>query len=249
VRAAGAIVAALLLSLGGGASAQQAPSLILEELTWPELRDAIKAGKTTILVPIGGTEQNGPHMVLGKHNARARVLASDIARELGNAIVAPVIAYVPEGAIDPPTGHMKFPGTISIPDEAFEKTLEGAARSFRHHGFRDVVLLGEHGGYRRSLQRVADRLNTQWAKSGVRVHPLPEYYVEYPHAGKEDTSLSLAFDGLALVRAAKTGKEALGQGAAGDPTGASAQAGSLLHANVVKRTVEAIRKATARPVK
>ena len=68
-----------------------------------------------------------------------------IARALGDALVAPVIAYVPEGAIAPPTGHMRFPGTITTPEDAFEKVLESAARSFKAHGFRAIVLLGDHG--------------------------------------------------------------------------------------------------------
>jgi creatinine amidohydrolase/Fe(II)-dependent formamide hydrolase-like protein len=224
-------------------------SVVLEDHTWPELRDAIKAGKTTILVPIGGTEQNGPHMVLGKHNARAWEFSLRIADQLGNALVAPEVGYVPEGAIDPPTGHMKFPGTISIPEDAFEKTLEGAARSFRRHGFRDVVFLGDHGGYRRSLDRVAAKLNKEWGPAGTRVHPLPEYYVELSHAGKEDTALSLSMNKYALVRKAEVGKAAVGQGAASDPSGATVEAGLVMYQEVIVRSVNAIRKATARPVK
>ena len=77
------------------------------------MRDQIVAGKTTVIVPIGGTEQNGPHMVLGKHNVRVKALAGKIAQALGNALVAPVVAYVPEGSIEPPTAHMRFPGTIT----------------------------------------------------------------------------------------------------------------------------------------
>src|SRR6185295_20050544 len=102
------VAASLAVVLGHAAAASAAPppSVFLEELTWTELRDAITAGKTTVIVPIGGTEQSGPHMVLGKHNVRARVLAGRIAEQLGNAVVAPVIAYVPEGSITPPAAHM-----------------------------------------------------------------------------------------------------------------------------------------------
>src|SRR5215469_18391552 len=75
------------------ARAQAPDSVFLEELTWTELRDLVKSGKTTIIVPIGGTEQNGPHMALGKHNRRVHLLSEKIARALGNALVAPVIAY------------------------------------------------------------------------------------------------------------------------------------------------------------
>ena len=127
------------------ARAEAPDTVFLEELTWTEVRDAIRAGKTTIIIPAGGTEQNGPHMALGKHNARVKVLSERIARGLGDALVAPVIAYVPEGAIAPPTGHMRYPGTITAPDDAFQKVLESAARSFRAHGFRHIVLLGDHG--------------------------------------------------------------------------------------------------------
>ena len=121
-------------------------TVFMEELTWTEVRDAIKAGKTTIIFPTGGTEQNGPHMVLGKHNFIVKHAAEQIARRLGNALVAPVLAYVPEGNIDPPSGHMRYPGTISLPDDVFMKVTEYAARSFRANGFKDIVLIGDSGG-------------------------------------------------------------------------------------------------------
>src|SRR6476469_7719208 len=108
-------------------------SVFLEELTSPELAAQLRAGKTTILIPIGGTEQNGPHMVLGKHNVRVRALAERIALALGNALVAPVLAYVPEGDVDPPSAHMRFAGTITIPSATFESVLESTARSLRAH--------------------------------------------------------------------------------------------------------------------
>ena len=98
--------------LWGSGSAQTLPNTVfLEELTWTEVRDAIGAGSTTIIIPTGGTEQNGPHMVLGKHNFLVKHKAEAVARRLGNALVAPVVAYVPEGDLAPLTGHMRFPGT------------------------------------------------------------------------------------------------------------------------------------------
>lgn len=234
------------LALAAHAGVLAAPdSLVLEDHTWPELRDAVRAGKTTILVPIGGTEQNGPHIVLGKHNARAAELAAAIAQQLGNALVAPEMAYVPEGAIDPPSAHMKYPGTISIPEDAFEKVLEGAARSFRRAGFRDIVLLGDHGGYRRSLERVAARLNKEWAGGTTRVHPLPEYYRDQPHAGRDDTALSLAMRRYALVRKDRVTPAAATQGAAEDPSAATEEAGIVLYQDIVRRSVAAIRKAAS----
>src|SRR5512139_1644658 len=99
-------------------------AVMLEDLTWTELRDEIRSGKTVAIVPVGGTEQNGPHMALGKHNVRVKMLSERIARELGNAIVAPVVAYVPEGDVTPPTSHMRFTGTISVPDDVFRRVLD-----------------------------------------------------------------------------------------------------------------------------
>src|SRR5689334_13719838 len=160
--------------------------VFLEELTWTELRDLIQAGTTTIIVPIGGTEQSGPAMALGKHNVRVKSLAEKIARQLGDALVAPVISYVPEGRIDPPSGHMKFPGTITISDKTFEDMLESAARSFALHGFRTIVLIGDHGGYQDDERIVADRLNHEWAHGPARVFAALEYYAlaQEPYAEK-----------------------------------------------------------------
>src|SRR5437867_7236183 len=151
-------------------------TVFLEELTWPELRALVQAGKTTMILPIGGTEQNGPHMALGKHNARVRMLSERIARTLGNALVAPVIAYVPEGALSPPTGHMRFPGTITVPEDVFRRLLESAARSARLHGFRDVVFLGDHGSTQVGEKVVAARLYREGATTPRRAHALQEYH-------------------------------------------------------------------------
>ena len=253
----------LVLALPLGARAHAPATVFLEELTWTEVRDAIAAGQTTAIVPIGGTEQSGPAIVLGKHNQRVKFLSGKIAQALGNAIVAPVIAYVPEGRIDPPSSHMRFAGTLSIPDELFERTLEYAARSLRAHGFRDIVLLGDHGGYQRDLKRVAERLNREWAASAVRVHAMDEYYRASDegfarllrergygdneigtHAALADTSLMLAVDpGAVRTDVLKAGKPL---GAAegvygGDPRRASAQLGQLGVDQIVSKTVAAIR--------
>jgi creatinine amidohydrolase/Fe(II)-dependent formamide hydrolase-like protein len=206
-------------------------------------------------------------MVLGKHNARARALAGKIAQTLGNALVAPVLAYVPEGNIEPPTAHMRFPGTITVPEAAFEQVIASAARSFRLHGFRDIVLLGDHGGYQKSLRVVANRLNKEWSATTVRVHAVEEYYRVAgtafaqalrsrgyrddeigTHAGLADTSLALAID-PALVRTERLSAGAkLGpaDGVYGDPRRASAELGQLGVDAIVATTVDAIRQATVR---
>src|ERR1700737_1456055 len=112
-----AFVSITLLIVTQAAFAQTPKTVLLEDLTWTELRDQIRARKTTIIIPIGGTEQSGPDVALGKHNARVQVLSQRIAQGLGNALVAPVIAYVPEGSYAPPTSHMRFLGTITVPDD------------------------------------------------------------------------------------------------------------------------------------
>ena len=96
------MLCALALSTSNSV-AQASDTVQLEQLTWTEIREAVHAGKTTIIIPIGGTEQSGPYVAVGKHNVRAAVLSGQIARQLGDALVAPVIAYVPEGNTDPPT--------------------------------------------------------------------------------------------------------------------------------------------------
>src|ERR1700728_1226564 len=162
-------LAAIVLLIAAQTALAQAPKTVfLENLTWTEVRDEVAAGKTTIIIPIGGTEQSGPDVALGKHNARVAVLSQRIAQGLGNALVAPIVAYVPEGGYAPPTSHMRFPGTITIPDDVFEKMLESAANSFAVHGFKNIVFLGDHGGYQKDLKLVVAHLNKTWAGSGAR---------------------------------------------------------------------------------
>jgi creatinine amidohydrolase/Fe(II)-dependent formamide hydrolase-like protein len=244
----------------------QKKSVYLEDLTWMEVREATKAGRTTIIVPIGGTEQSGPHIALGKHNVRVKILAGRIAEALGNALVAPVIAYVPEGPSSPPAGHMRFPGTITVPESVFEQTLESAGRGFRIHGFHDIVFIGDHGGYQASMKAAADVLNHEWAKTSIRAHAIDEYYRAATagfaetltakgftkaeigeHAGAADTSLTLAID-PSLVRIDRMKAPNLGKtdGIEGDPRRSSAVLGRAGAELIVARTVEAIRKATAR---
>jgi creatinine amidohydrolase/Fe(II)-dependent formamide hydrolase-like protein len=257
----------LILICAGRVCAQAPDTVLLEELTWMEVRDLIGAKSTTIIVPVGGTEQNGPHMTLGKHNARVKILSEKIARALGNTLVAPVVGYVPEGGLSPATGHMRFPGTVTIPAETFQKVLEYAARSFKAHGFRDIVLLGDHGGTQADQKAVAGRLNREWAAAPVRVHAVEEYYlaadVEFPrllsergyrkeelglHAGLTDTSLMLAVD-PSMVRASRLRPDSWPAGASGvsgDPTRASAELGRLGVEMIVTRTADAVRKSIAR---
>lgn len=151
-------------------------TVFLEEMTWIEVRDHLRAGKTTVLVPTGGIEQNGPYLATGKHNYIVRAVTEAIARRLGNALVAPVVPFVPEGNIDPPSGHMKFPGTFSVSEDTYERLLTDICACLRVHGFRNIVLLGDSGGNQPGMQAVANRLTTKWRREKVRVYFLPQYY-------------------------------------------------------------------------
>ena len=253
------LLAALLLWPSRPAAAA---TVLLDDMTWTEVRDALRAGSTTIIIPVGGTEQNGPHMALGKHNVRAAALAARIADKLGNALVAPVVSYVPEGRVSPPGGHMRFPGTISVPDDAFAAILAGAARSFRQHGFLDIVLIGDSGNYQGQLKNLAQRLNREWAASRTRAHFVGAYYRAAGedfnqvlrakglteaqigvHAGAADTSLMMAIDpGRVRADRMQAGSEAA-TGVVGDPSRASAALGKIGVDMVVDRAVEAIRQA------
>ena len=168
------IVATLLLT--GTAFSQETDTIFLEELTWIEVRDAIQSGTTTIIIPTAGTEQNGPHSVLGKHKYVMNHAADLIARRLGNTLVAPVMTYVPEGDVEPPSGHMRYAGTITLPNEYFMKVLEYAARSLRVHGFTDIVFIGDSGGNQEGMLEVSRMLNEEWEGGETRVHFVDDYY-------------------------------------------------------------------------
>ena len=149
-------------------------SIWIEELTWVEIRDAIAAGKTSVLVPTGGIEQNGPYVAMGKHNYILQTVCEDIARELGNALCAPIVKLVPEGNIDEPSGHMRYSGTISVQNETFEAVLEDVGRSLKVHGFENIIYIGDSGGNQRGQEAVAERLNTRW--TGARAHHIAGFY-------------------------------------------------------------------------
>ena len=149
-------------------------SVWIEELTWLEVRDAIAAGKTTAILSTGGIEQNGPYVATGKHNYILETACEWIARELGDALCAPILKLVPEGNIDPPTSHMLYPGTISLRNETFEAVLEDVTRSLHAHGFDPVVLIGDSGGNQKGLKAVAERLNKEWGTKGALY--IPEFY-------------------------------------------------------------------------
>lgn len=150
-------------------------SVWIEDLTWMEVRDQMKAGYDTVLIPTGGVEQNGPYVVTGKHNYVLKGLMDVTARKLGKTLVAPIVGFVPEGDIDPPTLHMKYPGTVSVKEETFRALLTDIAASMKQHGFKRIILLGDSGGNQEGMKDVAEKLTSAWGGS-PKVLFVPECY-------------------------------------------------------------------------
>lgn len=230
----------------------------LADMTWVEVRSALDRGYTTVIVPSGGIEQNGPHMIVGKHDYIVRTAAHRIASELGQTLVAPVISYVPEGSYDPPSGHMRFPGTLGVPEDVFAATLEGIARSLKAGGFKTICFISDHGGSQTPQVQVAAKLNAEWAGKGVRIISVDAYYSDAAqigmleqqgesrssigeHASIIDTSELMAVhpEGVNLGRLG--GFSLQSTGIVGDPRSASAERGKQLLGIRVAAAVRQIR--------
>src|SRR5260370_7844168 len=146
-----------LLCLAGGfllagARGGNDSRVLMDEMTTAEVRDAIHSGKTTVLLFNASTEASGPHLVLGKHIFRAHYLGERIARELGNALVAPVMPFAPTGE------EMKFPGTINLLPETFSRVNEQVADSMVRAGFNYIILMGDHAVNHPPLTHLAPQL-------------------------------------------------------------------------------------------
>lgn len=260
-------VAVLALIYPHAAIAKDKPgdSVYMEELTSPEIRARINSGAVIAIIPTGGSEQNGPHMVIGKHNIIVHYTAGEIARKLGNALVAPVIAYVPEGNINPPQGHMQFAGTISVREETYEALLEDAAASLASHGFKLICFLGDSGGNQAAQEKLARKLSADWKDKGIKVLQVSDYYgnngqdawaqslkpqIKSPgaHAGFEDTSELMALDKDGVrdpLRGDHSGEDFKISGGAGDSTLASAAYGEYLLKLKIETAVKQIKYAYA----
>lgn len=240
----------------------QTNSLLIEDMTWTEVRDAIAAGKTTAIYYAGSTEQNGPGMALGKHNFIAHYLAPKIAAQLGNALVYPTMPFAPTGdwglsgpgIIDPAkkTGHMRFAGSVNLSGESFGAVAHDVALSAISAGFKNVVLMCDHGGEAQTrLAKAAEEMNKEWAPKGIHVYYIPDLYFkekevmkEYMkkhglpvdlHAGTGDTSEVLYVDKMVngsspkWVRPGKlvNAREEDGNGVDGDQTKGTADLGKM----------------------
>ena len=239
----------------------------IEQMTWTEIRDEMAAGKTTVIVPIGGTEQNGPHMVMGKHNYISTFAAGQMARELGNALVAPTVAWVPEGSYER-EGFGDKPGVITNPSPSYNHLLEAAARSLASHGFTEVLFIGDSGGDQGGMEEVAERLTAEWEGGATKVYALVDFYrkgqeysrawlqAEYgydletigSHAGITDTSavMYVFAQGVRNDRRYRFGGRP-DAGVTGDPTLATTDIGRMVVNFKVVGAIQQYRALTAPP--
>jgi len=249
----------LLFSLVSASALAQPRSVFIEDLTWPEVRAAIAGGKTTAIFYAGSTEQNGPHMALGKHNVVARYVAGRIAEILGNALVYPILPFAPTGDPGRKTGHMRFPGSVSLSDATFAAAAREVALSAISAGFRNVVLMGDHGDGQAALRQAAARLEREWSAKGVRVRYIPDLYYKSEaevrdyirahglppgrHAGVADTSELMFLDKeRRWIREDRLAPGAAKTGVDGDPRRASAELGGKFLEIKVGNAVAQIRR-------
>jgi creatinine amidohydrolase/Fe(II)-dependent formamide hydrolase-like protein len=147
-------------------------TVFMEDMTWLEIRNAMKAGKTTVIVPAGGLEASGPFLILDKHQRMLHGSTDMIARKLGNALVAPVIRYVP-----PDDGNRgNYLGDFNISLGAYKSTLADICTALKNDGFKEIVLIGDHQGAQRGMKEVAEDLGRKWEGGSTRVHYIAEYY-------------------------------------------------------------------------
>jgi creatinine amidohydrolase len=239
-------------------------SVYIEDLTWPEVQQAIQSGKTSAIIYTGSTEQNGPHMAIGKHNFIARWVAGAIAIKLGDALVYPTLPFAPTGDAVKRTAHMRFPGSVTLTPQTYRSVVHDVALSAIDAGFHNVFIMGDHGDGQDVLGAVAKELDGQWKPKGVRVFYVPDlYYREKQqahayeashglpthdvHAGTDDTSELMALDGgHRWIRADKLapseGAQTARTGVDGDPTKASAALGDVFLQYKVDDAVGQIRQ-------
>jgi creatinine amidohydrolase len=242
-------------------AAKPPDTVMIEELTWAEVRDLVAAGTTNVIIGTAGTEQKGPHMADGEHKFVMHHAADKIARALGHTLVAPVVAYVPEGGWDPPTGHMRYPGTITLPEDRFVALLTNAGRSLKSGGFTNVFFLGESGGNRNGLRQAAERLNELW-KGEAKAYWVDDYYtkshadqnawitanLKIPadqiggHANLLDTSELLFVAPQHVRRDRLTGNDYPGNGVSGDPARSTAAIGKVFVQMKVDNAVAQIKR-------
>jgi creatinine amidohydrolase len=234
-------------------------SVWVDDLTWPEVRDAIAEGKRTAIICTGSSEQNGPHMVIGKHNFVAHYEAQRIAEELGDALVYPILPFAITGNAAARTGHMRFPGSVTLPPDVYFGVVRAVAQSALAAGFKVVALMGDHGGGQSELARAAKELDAQHRVDGARVLYVGDLYTKSnaqftetlakrglpttdTHAGIGDTSELLYLEKPGQwIRKDKLGTANEFNGVRGTPTLASPELGKLYLDLKVENAVKQIR--------
>src|SRR5580698_3237051 len=156
--------------LTGHAQPKSTPLVDFEMMTWPEVKHALQQGKTTILIYNGGTEQRGPQNVNGGHTLMGHATVLAIASKLGNAIATPVMPFSVNNA------DAALPGTIGITGPLFAALNEQVAEQMIKNGFKNVVLMGDHGGGQKELGEVAKKLNEKYSSQGIHVVFCDEVY-------------------------------------------------------------------------
>lgn len=147
-------------------------TVFMEDMTWLEIKNAMKAGKTTVILPAGGLEATGPFITLNKHQNMLHGSTDMIARKLGNGLIAPVVRYVP-----PDDGQRgPYVGDFNITLAAYKSVLTDICTALRTDGFKEVILIGDHQGAQRGMKEVAEELGQKWGAGPSRVHFIPEYY-------------------------------------------------------------------------
>jgi creatinine amidohydrolase len=146
----------------------------IEEQSWMETRDAIRAGKTIAIIGSGGNEQNGPYEPNGKHNYVLRTTCEAIARKLGNALCAPIVTLEPGN----PERPGLTPGSVFITQATFNAILTDMATSLKSMGFKDIVMIADSGGNVTGMRDVATALNAKWQGTPARAYYITEYYEE-----------------------------------------------------------------------
>jgi creatinine amidohydrolase/Fe(II)-dependent formamide hydrolase-like protein len=254
-----AVIAAFtVVTTAAGPAAAQTRSVWIDDLTWPEVRDAIAAGKSTAIVFVGSSEQNGPHMAIGKHNFIARYCAQRIAEELGDALVYPVLPFAITGDAAAKSGHMRFPGSVTLPPDVFSGVVRAVAQSALSAGFKLVALMGDHGGGQEEMARVAQTLDAPSKKSGARVLYVGDLYTKADtqfgetmarrgitskelHAGISDTSAIMFLDADKWIRKDQIATANEASGVQGSPALASAELGKIYLDMKIENAVSQIR--------
>jgi creatinine amidohydrolase len=149
-------------------------SVWMEELSWMEVRDQIKAGKTLALLGSGGVEKNGPYTATGKHNFVLQTTLEAIARKHGAALVAPIVTWEPCN----PDRENLTPGTFCVTQDTYRALLRDAVTSLKSMGMKDIVMVADSGGNTQGMIDVANELNAKWKGTPSRVFYVPEYYDE-----------------------------------------------------------------------